>query len=196
MKYSRLLKVLADLRASRCQATLHNLWTNTLLSKLPASATISFLSAAISSTVPRRITAPSPAEEISRMLWKPMVQYHVHRNRQVAPILNQMSPLHTTTFCFIKASSLLPSHLRPKIRNLSSFFSHYAFIFCPMRATFLTFSILLTIKTFKLVTMIYSCNHDYSARRPPPGSFLNMKFRGQNLPSSGETNSGGPCRKS
>jgi hypothetical protein len=69
------------------------------------------------------------------MLWIPQVNYRVHKTPLLAPILNQINPVHTTPsyFCKIRfniiltpTSGFIPSGFPTKIL--------YAFLFDPMRA--------------------------------------------------------------
>lgn len=40
---------------------------------------------------------PSGDQEIPRILWNSMVQYHVDSSQQVEPILRRLSPVHIPT---------------------------------------------------------------------------------------------------
>jgi hypothetical protein len=57
----------------------------------------------------------SPSQEIHRLLWNPKVQYHVHNNPPLVPILTQIHPVHIFSPYFpnVRSNIILQSMPRP-----------------------------------------------------------------------------------
>jgi len=81
------------------------------------------------------------SHELPRLLWKPKLNYRIHKNPSLAPILSQMNPVHNFSphLPKIHSNTILPSTPRSSEWSLVSRFSghnSYAFFISPILATF------------------------------------------------------------
>jgi len=82
----------------------------------------------------------SAIQEILHLLWKPKVHYRSHNSPSLVPILSQMYPVHTfPPYVPTIHSNIIHLRLGLPSRIFPSYFLTtilYAFLICPMCATF------------------------------------------------------------
>jgi hypothetical protein len=75
----------------------------------------------------------SARQEIPRILWIPIVHYHIHKSPPLFNNLSQMSPVHTFHCISLRSILILSSY--PQVFRMVFFQILYAFLIYSIRAT-------------------------------------------------------------